>query len=318
MKKTKRLISIVTPVYNEEETVKDCYLKTKQIFKASLHNYNYEHLFCDNGSSDNTVNVLKKIAENDKNIKLIINSRNFGVYKSMFNGVISTKGDATLLFLPSDLQDPVEILPDFVKKWEQGFDIVYGIRQTRSENLIMVFFRKLYYRLLSKITYVDYPYDVGDFQLVDKKIVNIIRSVKDYRPFLRLMTLDCGFSSVGIKYKWGKRNKGKSKFNIFSLLSIGINGLISFSIFPLRLCLYVGILISFLSLSYGIYLIIFILVNENIAPSGFPTLAISLFFFSGIQLFFIGILGEYIGAIYDQVRVKPLVIEKERINFDKF
>jgi glycosyltransferase involved in cell wall biosynthesis len=315
MTKSKSLISIVTPVYNEEESVENCYIRTKKIFKSSLSNYDYEHLFCDNGSSDNTVKILKKIASSDKNIKLIINSRNFGVLKSMFNGVINTKGDATLLFLPADLQDPIEILPDFIQKWEEGIDIVYGIREVRSENLIMVFLRKCYYRLLSKITYVDYPYDVGDFQLVDKKIVNIIKSVKDYRPFLRLMTLDCGFSSVGIKYRWGERDKGKSKFNLFSLLGIGINGLISFSIFPLRLCLYLGILISFLSLGYGLYLFIYLLINEDIAPAGFPTLSISLFFFSGIQLFFIGILGEYIGAIYDQVRVKPLVIEKERINF---
>jgi glycosyltransferase involved in cell wall biosynthesis len=315
MKHNKKLISIVTPVFNEEANVLECYLRTKELFNSKLSDYNYEHIFCDNHSNDNTLEILKKIALEDINIKIIVHSRNFGVLKSMFNGVINTKGDATLLFLPADLQDPIEILPDFIKKWEDGIDIVYGIRQTRSENFLLLSLRKIYYRVLSKVTYVDYPPDVGDYQLVDKKIVEIIKSVKDYRPFLRLMTLDCGFNSAGIKYNWGKREKGKSKFNLLSLISLGINGLISFSTFPLRFCLYIGIIIAFFSFSYGLYILLLTLFSSSVSPSGFPTLAVSLFFFSGTQLFFIGVLGEYIGAIYDQVRVKPLIIEKERVNF---
>ena len=315
MKHKKQLISIVTPVYNEEESVEECYDRTKKIFNLELSAYNYEHLFCDNNSNDNTLKILKRIAQKDKNVKIIVNSRNFGVLKNTFNGVINTKGDATLLFLPADLQDPIEILPNFVAKWKSGFDIVYGIRDTRYENFILMCLRKIYYRILSKVTYVNYPHDVGDYQLVDRKIIEIIKSVKDYRPFLRLMTLDCGFDSVGIKYNWEKRIKGKSKFNLLSLFSIAINGLISFSTVPLRFCLYIGILIAFFSMSYGLYIFLLTLLSNEITPSGFPTLAISLFFFSGIQLFFIGILGEYVGAIYDQVRIKPLIIEKERVNF---
>lgn len=311
----KKKISIITPCYNEETIVLTCYETIKQLFSTVLINYTYEHIFCDNASTDNTASLLKTIAENDLNIKLIVNSRNFGILKNTYNGVINATGDAVLLFMPVDMQDPPELIPTFIQEWEKGYEIVYGIRAEREENIILASVRKLYYRLLGKLTYVNYPVNVGDFQLIDKCVLDVMKKIDDARPFMRLMTFDCGFKSTGISYKWTKRKQGKSKNSLANMFDQGLNGLVSFSSAPLRLSLFIGMIIAGVSLTYAITLFFMTLFGIIKAPSGIPTLIIAIFFFSGIQLFFLGILGEYIFAIFNQVRRKPLVVERERVNF---
>ena len=312
----KKLISIITPCFNEEDGILDCYKTIKEIFEIQLPQYTYEHIFCDNASLDQTVNLLKALAINDRHVKIIINSRNFGILKNTFNGVMNSNGDAVLLFMPVDMQDPPSLIPDFIKKWEDGYEIVYGIRAEREESFFMSKSRKIYYRLLSKLTYVDYPVDVGDFQLVDRCVINTMKQYDDAQPFMRLMTFDCGFRSFGIPYTWKVRAYGKSQNNLIHMFNQGLNGIVSFSGIPLRVALFGGFLLATLSLLYAIIIFFVVIFGNNHGQSGIPTIIVALFFFGGVLLFFLGVLGEYILAIYNQFIKKPLVVERERVNFD--
>ena len=312
----KKKISVISPCFNEEHNVKECYKAVNAVFKEYLSDYDYEHIFTDNSSNDNTVNILRKIAADDKRVKVIVNSRNFGPLKSTFNGVLRSSGDAVLVMLAVDLQDPPELIPEFVKKWEEGFKIVAGSRREREEGIIMRNTRKLFYHLVLKLSYVSIPPYVGDFQLIDKVIVDKLREFDDYNPYIRGMIASCGYETIIIPYKWKSRKKGKSKLKLYQLFDIAFNGMISFSNVPMRGAIVLGTLISITSLTYAIImLIINIIFYRIIAPPGITTLITALFFFSGVNLLFLGLLGEYISAIHSQVRKKPLVIEKETINF---
>jgi len=312
----KKKISVVTPCFNEEDSILECINEVRKVFERDLPNYELEHIFCDNCSTDRTVELLKQEATKDKRIKIIINSRNFGILKNTYNGVLNATGDATILFMPVDLQDPPELIPQFVEKWESGYEIVYGIRAQREEGFFIRSARKLYYRLLSKLTYVNYPPDTGDFQLVDRVVLNAMKQINDAQPFMRLMTFDCGFSSVGISYTWRARKHGVSRNKLMSMVSQGMNGIVSFSGAPLRLALICGLVLSGLSIFYAFCVMLTVLFGVSTANHGIPTMIVALFFFGGVQLFFVGILGEYILAIYNQVRFRPLVVERERVNFD--
>lgn len=310
-------ISVITPCFNEEDSIIECIKQIKKIFDQDLLNYELEHIFCDNGSSDNTVKILKQIAAKDRRIKIIVNSRNFGILKNTYNGVLNATGDAAILFMPVDLQDPPELIREFVKYWEKGYQIVYGMRTKRQEGFFYRNVRKVYYRLLSSCTYVEYPPDAGDYQLVDRVVLNAMKQIDDAQPFMRLMTFDCGFRSFGIPYTWQARKKGVSHNTLINMISQGLNGFVSFSSLPLRIALFFGSILSCLSITYAFFVGVMAALGKTSAVGrGVPTVIVALFFFSGIQLLFAGILGEYILAIYNQVRRRPLVIEKERINFD--
>lgn len=312
----KKRISIVSPCFNEKEGIVACYKAIKDIFDTQLPDYEREHIFCDNASTDNTVDLLKEVARDDPHVKIIVNSRNFGILKNTFNGVLSATGDAVLLFMPVDLQDPPALIPQFVKHWEDGYEIVYGVRAKRQENFFVAAARKAYYRLLSKLTYVDYPLNVGDFQLIDKRVLDAMRQIDDARPFMRLMTFDCGFKAIGVEYTWESRKFGKSKNSLLHMFEQGLNGLVSFSGVPLRAALLIGFSVATLSLLYALSIFCLTLTGNIHGQPGIPTVIIALFFFGGVQLFFLGVLGEYIYAIFNQVRRKPLVIERERVNFE--
>ena len=311
----KKLITIVTPCFNEQDSIVECYDAVRNIFENELSQFEYEHIFCDNASSDKTVSILKNIAKTDSNIKLIINSRNFGILKNTYNGVMHASGDAVLLFMPVDLQDPPELIPEFVKHWEAGFEIVYGVRAQREEGNLIAFARKAYYRLLSRLTYVEYPLNAGDFQLIDRCVLEAMKQVDDAQPFMRLMTFDCGFKSVGVEYTWRARKHGVSRNSIFNMLDQGLNGIISFSSAPLRLSLVLGFVTATFSIIYAIAIFFLTLLGYVHSQAGIPTVIVALFFFGGVQLFFLGMLGEYISAIFNQVRRKPLVVIRERVNF---
>jgi glycosyltransferase involved in cell wall biosynthesis len=311
-------ISVVTPCYNEELNVRDCYEAVKRQFEESLQGYEREHIFCDNASDDSTVSLLREIASSDPAVKVIINARNFGPLKNTHNGVMASTGDAVLLFLPADLQDPPELLPEFVKLWEQGYEIVYGIRQTREEGWLMRSARNAYYRILIRFGEIKVPPGVGDFQLVDRRIVEAMRRIRDGYPFMRMMTFECGGRAIGVPYTWRARAKGLSKNRLSALLDQGINGLVSFTTAPLRLGLIAGFFLSFLSIGYAIFnLVLGLVLYRRVADPGIMTVIVASFFFGGVQLFFMGMIGEYVLAIYGQVREKPSVFERERINFDK-
>ncbi|MDQ2084633.1 glycosyltransferase family 2 protein [Xanthobacteraceae bacterium Astr-EGSB] len=311
-----KTISIVTPCYNEELNIADCYQAVRDLFTDHLSGYRRQHIFCDNASTDRTVEILKSIAETDPDVRIIVNSRNFGPLRNTYNGAMAATGDGVLLFLPADMQDPPELIPEFVHLWEQGYDIVYGIRTTREEGRIMRTVRDIYYRILTNFSEIKVPPGVGDFQLVDRRVVESMRRIRDGYPFMRMMTFECGGRAVGVPYTWRARKKGLSKNRISSLIDQGLNGLVSFTTAPLRFCLFIGFAIAALSLAYAIVNFIIGLVRyQELTEPGIMTLIIALFFFGGVQLFFLGVIGEYVIGIYSQVREKPVVFERERINF---
>jgi polyisoprenyl-phosphate glycosyltransferase len=311
------VISIVTPCYNEELNIRDCYETVQNLFETELKEYIREHIFCDNASTDASLKILKEIAASDPHVKIIVNARNFGPLKNSYNGVMAATGDAVFLLLPADMQDPPELIPQFVRLWAEGNEIVYGIRATREERWLMKRTRGAYYRLLTRFSEVKVPPGVGDFQLVDRRVVEAMRSVRDGYPFMRMMTFECGGRAVGVPYNWRARQKGLSKNRFTALIDQALNGLVSFTTAPLRIGLFVGFSLSVLSIAYSIFnLILGLLLYQRVAEPGIMTLIVALFFFGGVQLFFMGIIGEYILAIYGQVREKPVVFERERINFD--
>ena len=311
-----KTISIVTPCFNEERGIRECYESVREIFASALKEYDYEHIFCDNASTDRTVEILRDIARSDKRAKIIINSRNFGPLRSTYNGVMSATGDAVLLFLPADLQDPPSLLPEFVKLWKGGYEVVYGIRAQRTEPWIMRSMRNGFYRLLTKFSDLDVPPGVGDFQLVDRKVVEAMRHIEDSQPFMRMMTFECGFRAVGVPYRWQARRYGSSKNTLLRLFDQGINGFVTFTTAPVRMVLFAGFCIAALSIVYAITsLVIGLLYYREIAAPGIMTIITAVFFFSGVQLFVIGMIGEYILGIHSLARKKPLVFERERINF---
>jgi glycosyltransferase involved in cell wall biosynthesis len=313
MEEIVRAITVVTPCFNEELNVQECYEAVRNLFANELAAYRREHIFCDNASTDGTLAILRKIAAADPSVKIIVNRRNFGPLKNTYNGVMASSGNAVLLFLPADLQDPPDLLPQFVKHWEEGYEIVYGIRATREEGWLMRSLRNAYYRILTRFSEVRVPTGVGDFQLVDRRVVEAMREVRDGYPFLRMMTFECGGRAIGVPYKWRARKRGLSKNRFSALIDQAINGLVSFTSAPLRFGLMVGFVLSVLSIGYAIFNLV---LYRKIAEPGIITIIVALFFFGGVQLFFMGMIGEYILAIHGQVRTKPVVFERERINFE--
>jgi glycosyltransferase involved in cell wall biosynthesis len=313
-----QLISIVTPCYNEEPNIRECYERVRETFAKSLPGYDYEHIFCDNASKDGTVEVLRSIASADHRIKVVVNARNYGPFRSTFNALLKASGDAVVVMLAADLQDPPEVIPEMVERWEHGYEIVYGIRANREEGIVMRKIRKLYYSLVSRFANIDIPPDVGEFQLVDKRIIEALRQYDDYYPYIRGMIANCGFKSIGVPYVWKARARGLSKNRLYHLIDQGLNGIISFTNIPLRFCMFLGSTVALVSLFYALITLVVNLVNyRELAAPGIPTLITALFFFGGVQLFFLGLLGEYISAIHFQVRKRPLVIERELINLPR-
>jgi glycosyltransferase involved in cell wall biosynthesis len=312
-----KTISIVTPCFNEELNVSRCHEAVRSLFENELKNFAREHIFCDNASRDSTPEMLRQIAKEDKCVKIILNARNFGPLRSTFNGVLATSGDAVLLFLPADLQDPPALIPKFVSFWQEGYEVVYGIREHRDERWLMRSVRKLYYHVLTALSDLSVPPNVGDFQLVDRVVVEAMRKIEDAYPFMRMMTFECGFKSIGVPYHWEARSRGVSKNSLARLIDQGMNGLVTFTTFPVRFVLFAGFAIAALSILYAfVTLLISLIYYRELAAAGIPTIIVALFFFGGVQLFVTGLVGEYVLAIYSQVRRKPLVFERERINFD--
>ena len=306
-------ISIVTPCYNEEFNVEPLYEKVK-IEMAKLSNYTYEHIFIDNYSTDNTLVKLKSIASVDKNVKIIVNARNFGHIKSPYYGMLQADGDV-VISLVSDLQDPPELIPDFIKKWEEGYKIVVGVKEKSEENIIMFSIRKLFYKIIDRISDTSQIQNFTGFGLYDRQFMDVLKNIQEPYPYFRGLVSELGFSICQIPYLQPKRSKGNTKNNFFTLYDMAMLGFTSHSKVPLRMSSFIGFVVAFLSILIAtIYLIYKILFWDNFQV-GIAPLVIGFFFFGGVQLFFLGIIGEYISAILTQVKNRPLVIEKERINF---
>ncbi|MEI7904953.1 MAG: glycosyltransferase family 2 protein [Candidatus Firestonebacteria bacterium] len=310
-----KTISIVNPCYNEESNVLEVYRRVKEVF-AKLKDYDYEQIFIDNCSKDDTVKILREIAAQDKRIKVIVNSRNYGHIRSPFHGLLQAKGDAAIL-LVSDLQDPPEMIADFIAKWESGFKIVVGVKKQSGETKSMFFIRKAFYRFINKISEIELTENFTGFGLYDKRIIEVLRTIDDPYPYFRGLICDIGFERAEIEYFQPTRKRGITKNNFYTLYDMAMLGITNYSKLPLRIATIIGFILSVLSILVSFVYLILKLVFWQSIPFGFAPIIIGLFFFGSVQLFFTGILGEYIGSIYTQVLKRPLVIEKERINFDE-
>jgi len=311
-----KLISIVTACYNEEENIELLSTKVRELFEGSLSNYNYEHIFIDNNSSDDTINILRKLAKENKKIKVILNSRNFGHIRSPYHGIFQSSGEATVL-LVSDFQDPPNLIVDFIKEWEKGYKVVVGVKTKSAENFLMFVIRKLYYRLIERFSDTEQIKNFTGFGLYDKSFVECIKDLNDPYPYLRGLITELGFERKEIEYTQPIRKKGKTKNNFYTLYDMAMLGFVNHSKVPLRLATFIGFLVAFLSILVAAYYFVTKLIFWDAFEAGTAPMVIGIFFFASVQLIFIGIIGEYIGAIYTQVKQRPLVIEKERINFSK-
>lgn len=312
-----KTISVISPAYNEEENVRECHERVKRIFVEKLPDYQLEHIFADNASSDRTPEILQEMAAEDENVKVIFNARNFGPFRSLFNALRYATGDAVLVFLAVDLQDPPELIPEFVQHWEQGIDIVAGARKNRQEARWLRFSRMVFYRIVNGLSDFELPPDVGEFQLVDRKVWAAMMQHEDHYPYVRGIIASVGFKRLIIPYDWGVRQRGKSKNNLLRLIDQALNGIFSFTNAPLRFCIYLGFAIAVLCLLYGVFSVLAFLFAPASAPRGIPTLIAALFFLSAVQMIFTGVLGEYVTSIHSQVRRRPLVIERGRLNIDQ-
>jgi polyisoprenyl-phosphate glycosyltransferase len=309
-------ISIITPCFNEEENVDVCANTLREVMQSELPGYDYEHIFADNASTDLTLNRLRRLAEIDKRIKVISNSRNVGPFRNMWNAMRSASGDAVIPLLPADLQDPPAVIPGFVRDWETGSLVVYGVRDKREESLLMRTVRGLYYRSIRRFASAIIPINSGEFLLADRKVIDSILATNDYYPYIRGLIAQTQVRSTSIPYTWVKRKNGKSKNSFISLIDQGINGFISTSRIPARLALLSGFALSFVGIIFAIVTAVLSLTTHPNLPLGIPTMIFGIFFLGGIQLFFIGTIGEYVLSIHGQVRRHPELFELERINFE--
>ena len=319
MDKNRKTISIVAPCWNEGKNVIYCYDEVKKVFNNDLQNYDWELIFANDFSTDDTTKLLEDLASKDpSHVKVINNARNYGVYRSTFNALKYASGDAVVPMLPVDLQDPPEEIPNLVKEWENGYSVVYGMRYHRQEGFILKNIRRLYYVLLNRFSEIKIPKYAGEFQVIDRSVLNALKQYDDYYPFIRGMIANVNSNSKGMHYTWKKREHGKSKHNYYKLYDQGINGLISFSNIPIRTIIFSGLIVSLFSFIF-IFVQIFshFFAKGHVAPPGISTLIVGMFFFFGLLLVFLGVLGEYVAAIHAQVRKGPGVVEASKINLNQ-
>jgi len=308
-------ISIVTACYNEEENVIELINRVRKIMESHSSKYDYEHIFIDNASEDKTVDLLKSEANSDRRIKIIVNSRNFGHVRSPSYALLQAEGDV-VISLVADLQDPPEMITDFLEKWEDGNDIVIAVKAKTEETGFMSIVRSIYYRVLHKLSEVRTFKNFTGFGLFDKKVILALRQMSDPYPFFRGMLAEVGYKVYELPYNQPGRVRGITKNNFYSLYDMGVLGIISNSKIPLRLAIFIGAISATLSFLVGLVYLVLKLIYWNEMSIGIAPLMIIVSFMLSILLFFLGLIGEYVGAIYTQVLNRPLVFVKERVNFD--
>ena len=311
----KKKISILIPCYNEELNVEPMAEALTEMFKNDLPNYDYEIVFIDNDSKDLTRPKLRMICEKDKRIKAIFNAKNFGQFNSPYYGMLQTTGDCTISMV-CDFQDPIELIPQYVKEWENGYKIVIGIKTSSKESKIMYFLRSLYYKTIKKFSDVEQIEHFTGSGLYDKSFVNVLRDLKDPKPFLRGIVGELGFERKEIPYEQPQRRAGKTSNNFYRLYDAAMLSITSYTKIGLRIATIGGAIFSAINLIIALVYFILKLCMWNDFPAGMAPVTIGIFVIGSIQLFFIGLLGEYILNINDRIMNRPLVIEAERINFD--
>lgn len=310
----KQKISVTTSCYNEQDNLSEFYERVKKQLEQ-FPEYDWEIIVADNCSTDNSRVILRQIAEQDKNFKVILNSANFGHIRSPMNALFQATGDA-VINLCSDLQEPPEMISTFIKYWKEGYKVVCGVKPSSKENSIMFLIRKTFYKMINLLSDIPQIQNFTGFGLYDRSFVEAFRSFDDPYPYFRGIVSEIGLKKIEVPYIQEKRKFGKTKNNFFTLYDMAMTGFVNHTQIPLRLASFSGFSLAGVSFLVALFYFIKKMLNWNTFDLGLAPLVIGLFFFSGIQLIFIGILGEYIGAVWLHVRHRPLVIEEERINFD--
>ncbi|MDB5619759.1 glycosyltransferase family 2 protein [Tardiphaga sp.] len=307
------LITIVTPCYNEEGNVDELYRRIRAV-TAGLDKYHFEIIFIDNASEDGTVAKLRALAITDPLLKIIINTRNFGHIRSPYHGLLQGSGKATI-YLASDLQDPPELIPEFIRAWELGFKLVMAIKPVSKGNALTHWLRKSYYQVLDGISDVSLLKDATGFGLYDEAVLVQLRKIDDPYPYMRGLICELGYPVKTIPFEQPRRLRGISKNNLYSLYDIAMLGIVSHSKVPIRIAAFCGFVLGFCSVLAAVIFLLLKLAFWDSFPLGIAPIVIGVFFLFGIQLLFIGIIGEYIGSIHTYVQRRPAVVERERVNF---
>lgn len=308
-----RLLTILTPCFNERGNVSALAARVEEVVRQCW-NGDYFHAFIDNASTDGTQEELRRLAEKNANIGVILNQRNFGHVRSPFHGLLSVPGDAVIV-IAADFQDPPELIPQFLKRWQEGASVVVGQKTNSKESAMFFLIRRLYYRAVNRLADVNLMENVTGFGLYDRKVINIFLQMDDPYPYVRGMISELGFPAQRVPYQQPARSRGITKNNFYTLYDVAMLGITSHSKVPLRLATMLGFALATLFGLSGACYFVYKLIFWDRFPVGMAPVVIGLFFFASVQLFFIGIIGEYIGAIYTKVTKRPLVVEKERINF---
>jgi glycosyltransferase involved in cell wall biosynthesis len=310
-----KTISVVTPCFNEEGNVREVYERVRSLM-LSLGKYRYEHIFIDNASRDTTFAVLAEIAATDSNVKVIRNARNFGHVRSPMHAILQARGDAVIVLM-SDLQDPPEVLAQLLEQWEKGVPIVIAVKHESRESAPMFLVRKMFYRLVNRLSDDIETYEnFTGFGLYDRQVIDLVRQFGDPYPYFRGMIAEIGLPHTEIKYEQQRRKSGKSKNNFYTLYDLAMLGITKLSKVPLRLVTFSGFAGSLFSLLGGMAYFAYKLLFWRQFTLGIAPIAIGMFLLGSLQLLFMGIIGEYVGNIHTQVHNRPLVVERQRLNFD--
>jgi polyisoprenyl-phosphate glycosyltransferase len=310
-----KLVSVVTPCFNEEQNVRELYERVRAALRPLSGRYIYEHIFIDNASTDGTLEVLRGLADKDHNVKVIANQRNFGVQRSGQHAFLQARGDAVIV-LAADLQDPPELIPQFLGHWQNGFGAVLGVKKASRESAVMFLLRTLYYKLIGRMADVTLIQHASGFGLYDKAFVDMVRALDDPSPYTRGLVAEFGFPCATVPYEQPARRRGVTKNNFYALYDAAMVGITSHSKIPLRVATIAGFALSAFSFLVAIGYFVYKLIFWNSFPVGIAPIVIGLFLSFSIQLFFLGVLGEYVAVIHTRVMKRPLVVEKERINFE--
>ena len=308
-------LTVITPTFNEEGSILECINRLKIVMKKCCPEINYEHIIIDNCSEDETVNIAVEESKKDPRIKILVNSRNIGGDRSIYKALSRASGEWIIPMLPADLQDPAEVIPLMLEKAVDGVEIVYGVRKNRQERLLIRSLRKIYYRTLRNFSTYNLQNDAGDFVLISSRVAMSINSLQDQNPYVRGKIAQTGARFDSVSYTMNKRMQGESKYSAFMLVDVAISGMVSSTYIPARIALVMGFLASILGVIAGsVYLLLTIFSGQD-TNSGIPTIIITMFFLGGIQLFFLGLIGEYVLSIHRQVKPEPNVTFINEVNF---
>lgn len=311
MNRNDALISVITPVLNEQKTIKEFYDRITKTFGNSR----FELIFVDDGSNDDSWEIIAGIAKTDPRVCALRLSRNFGHQAALTAGLEQSKGDAVIL-IDSDLQDPPEVIPEMIKKWKDGFDVVYGVRsQRKGEGFFKKITATVFYKLIRKVSNMSVPLEAGDFRLLSRTVVNILNNIPEKIRFLRGLTSWVGFKQIGVNYSREQRFAGQTKFSVFRMVKFAFDGITSFSTVPLQLASYLGLIVTSVSLLVALQALYVRFVTHT-AVTGWASLLIIIVFLGGVQLLMIGVIGEYLGRIYEEVKNRPVYLVSEKIERD--